>query len=94
MGEKIRFSEIGLKLVDNEHLDFEQQAFLNAFVKYQSNNPFCRVLNENVLLILLLKVIKKLNADKDFNDAGISKLELPYDNFLERQQRRKDVFED
>lgn len=77
MGEKIRFSEIGLKLVDSEHPEFEQQAFLNAFVKYQSNNPFRRVLNENVPLVLLLKVIKKLNADKDFNDAGISKLELP-----------------
>ena len=77
MGEKIRFSEIGLKLVDNEHPEFEQQAFLNAFVKYQSNNPFRRVLNENVPLLLLLEVIQKLNADKDFNDAGISKLELP-----------------
>lgn len=77
MGEKIQFSEIGSKLVDNEHPEFEQQAFLNAFVKYQSNNPFRRVLNENVPLILLLEVIQKLNADKDFNDAGISKLELP-----------------
>ena len=77
MGEKIRFSEIGLKLVDSEHPEFEQQAFLNAFVKYQSNNPFRRVLNENVPLILLLQVIKKLNEDKDFNGTGISKLELP-----------------
>ena len=77
MGEKIRFSDIGLKLIDNEHPEFEQQAFLNAFVKYQSNNPFRRVLNENVPLILLLEVIQKLNADKDFNDAGISKAELP-----------------
>lgn len=76
-GEKIRFSEIGLKLVDSEHPEFEQQAFLNAFVKYQSNSPFRRVRNENVPLILLLKVISKLNADKDFNGAGISKLELP-----------------
>lgn len=76
-GEKISFSEIGLKLVDNEHPEFEQQAFLNAFVKYQSNSPFRRVLNENAPLILLLNVIKKINADKDFNDTGISKLELP-----------------
>lgn len=76
-GEKIRFSEIGLKLVDNEHPEFEQQAFLNAFVKYQSNSPFRRVLNENVPLILLLEVISKLNKDKDFNGSGISKLELP-----------------
>jgi len=75
--EKIRFSEIGLRLVDSEHPEFEQQAFLNAFVKHQSNNPFRRVLNENAPLILLLGVIKKLNADKDFNSVGISKLELP-----------------
>lgn len=76
-GEKIRFSDIGLMLVDEEHPEFEQQAFLNAFVKYQSNNPFRRVLNENSPLILLLNVIKKINADKDFNGTGISKLELP-----------------
>lgn len=77
IGEKIRFSEIGLRLVDSEHPEFEQQAFLNAFVKYQSNSPFRRVLNENVPLVLLLEVIKKLNADKDFSNVGISKYELP-----------------
>ena len=71
------FYKIGLRLVDSEHLEFEQQAFLNAFVKYQSNSPFRRVLNENVPLVLLLQVIEKLNADEDFNDVGISKLELP-----------------
>ena len=76
-GEKVRFSDIGLKLVDNEHPEFEQQAFLNAFVKYQSNSPFRRVLNENAPLILLLSVINKINADKDLNGTGISKLELP-----------------
>ncbi|MBI3045967.1 MAG: AlwI family type II restriction endonuclease [Candidatus Harrisonbacteria bacterium] len=76
-GKKIRFSEIGLRLVDNEHPEFEQQAFLNAFVKYQSNSPFRRVLNENAPLILLLGVIKRINADKRFNGTGISKLELP-----------------
>ncbi len=77
IGEKIKFSEVGLRLINSEHPEFEQQAFLNAFVKYQSNNPFRRVLNENVPLILLLEVISKLNTDKDFNGAGISKLELP-----------------
>jgi hypothetical protein len=77
VGEKISFSEIGLKLVDSEHPEFEQQAFLNAFVKYQSNSPFRRVLNENVPLILLLEVISKLDKDKNFNGSGISKLELP-----------------
>lgn len=92
-GEKIHFSEIGLKLVDSEHPEFEQQAFLNAFVKYQSNSPFRRVRNENVPLILLLEVISKLNTDKDFNGIGISKLELPLviywkDNDAEKLYRR------
>ncbi len=89
--EKIEFSEVGLKLaksievtiqehhiqVFDVHPELEQQAFLHALAKYQRNNPFVRVLNENAPLILLLEVIKKLNADKDFNDAGISKLEIP-----------------
>ena len=76
-GENIRFSDTGLKLADHEHPEFEQPVFLNAFVKQQNNSPFRNVLNENVPLILLLKVIAKLNADSDFNDTGISKLELP-----------------
>jgi len=57
IGKKIKFSKVGLKLVDNKHPEFEQQAFLNAFVKYQSNNPLRCTLNENVPLILLLEVI-------------------------------------
>lgn len=77
MGQPIEFSAIGLKLSDSEHPEFEQQAFLNAFVKYQRNNPFRRVSNENIPLILLLDVIKKINADQDFNNAGITKLEVP-----------------
>ncbi|MEI7452510.1 MAG: AlwI family type II restriction endonuclease [Candidatus Falkowbacteria bacterium] len=77
MDESIKFSDIGLKFADNEHPEFEQQAFLNAFVKYQSNNPFRRVLNENVPLVLLLSVIKKIDNDKEYNDSGISRLELP-----------------
>ena len=90
-GVKIEFSEIGLKLansiqvdvkgdnilVSEPHPEFEQQAFLLALAKYQRNNPFIRVLNDNVPLILLLQTINKLNADKDFNGAGILKLEIP-----------------
>ncbi len=89
--EKIEFSEIGLKLansieikieddyilISDVHPEFEQQAFLHALAKYQRNNPFVRVLNENVPLVLLLQVINELNNDKEFNDIGISKLELP-----------------
>ncbi len=77
MSQPIEFSQIGLKLADTDHPEFEQQAFLNAFAKYQRNNPFRRVSNENAPLILLLQVIKKLNADPDFNDAGITKAEVP-----------------
>ena len=77
MSQPIEFSQIGLKLADTEHPEFEQQAFLNAFAKYQRNNPLRRVSNENAPLILLLQVIKKINADPEFNDAGITKLEVP-----------------
>jgi len=89
--EKIEFSKVGLKLansikvkidqkyilVSDSHPEFEQQAFLHALAKSQRNNPFVRVLNENIPLILLLQVIQKLNTDKKLNGAGISKLELP-----------------
>ncbi len=89
--EKIEFSQIGLRLanvykvdiIDNnilvteEHPEFEQQAFLNAFAKYQRKNPFVRVLNDNIPMILLIEVIQKLNNNPKFNGAGISKLELP-----------------
>ncbi len=89
--EKIEFSKVGLKLansievkvdenyilVSESHPEFEQQAFLHALAKSQRNNPFVRVLNENVPLILLLEVIQKLNSDKELNGVGISKLELP-----------------
>jgi len=91
INEPIRFSEIGEKLantlsvevdganiyVDEVHPEFEQQAFLLALSKYQRNNPFIKVLNDNVPLILLLQVIKKLNDDPEYNGAGISKLEIP-----------------
>jgi hypothetical protein len=89
--EKIEFSEIGIKLansiqvevvddtilVSEPHPEFEQQAFLQALAKYQRNSPFIRVLNDNVPLLLLLQVIKKLNKDEEYNGAGISKLEIP-----------------
>jgi len=90
-GKKIQFSEIGLKLAnsiniktedglimtEDSHPEYVQLAFLNALVKYQRNNPFVRVLNENSPLILLLSVIKLINEDKEYGGSGISKLELP-----------------
>ena len=89
--EEIRFSKIGLKLADvyrvdilddvlivsEEYPELEQQAFLHSFAKYQRKNPFVRVLNDNIPLILLIETIQKLNNNSKFNGAGISKLELP-----------------
>lgn len=77
MNKKIKFSRVGLMLADTDHPEFEKQAFLNAFVKYQRHNPFRRVLNKNVPLLLLLKVIRKINNDPDYNNTGITKLEIP-----------------
>lgn len=64
-------------LSEEEHPEYEQQAFLQAMCKYQRNNPFIRVLNDNVPLILLLQTIKKLNSDPEFNGTGISRQEIP-----------------
>lgn len=89
--EPIFFSELGTKfasiysveiagdsiVVEEKHPEYEQQAFLQAMCKYQRNNPFVRVLNDNVPLVLLLQTIKRLNADPEYNGAGISRRELP-----------------
>lgn len=59
------------------HPEYEQQAFLQALAKSQRKNPFVRVLNDNVPLILLLQTIRKLNADSNQNGCGILRRELP-----------------
>lgn len=66
--------EIICELVNPE---YEQQVFLQAMAKSQRKNPFVRVLNDNIPLILLLQTIKLLNADPKQNGAGISRKELP-----------------
>lgn len=59
------------------HPEYEQQVFLQAFAKSQRRNPFVRVLNDNVPLILLLQTIRKLNEDPSQNGCGILRRELP-----------------
>lgn len=90
-GEKIEISELGKMLVDNISVSLaaetitvkegnaenDEKVFLHAMVKYHRDNPFVRVLNKNIPLVLLLKVIKLLNADKRNNNCGISRYELP-----------------
>ena len=69
----------GQSFISNEviHPEYEQQVFLQAFAKSQRRNPFVRVLNDNVPLILLLQTIQKLNADPSQNGCGILRRELP-----------------
>lgn len=75
--EQISFSETGLMLLDKEKPENEQLVFANAFAKYQRHNPFRKVLNKNIPLILLLQTIQYLNKDKDYNGAGIARKEIP-----------------
>ncbi|MCD8310181.1 MAG: AlwI family type II restriction endonuclease [Prevotellaceae bacterium] len=91
MGEKIHFSQTGDKLaqsveikIDNGivsrevvHPEYEQKAFLQAMSRQQRCNPFIRELNDNIPLILLLQVIRLLNADDEYNNCGVSYKELP-----------------
>ena len=63
--------------VGTVHPEYEQQVFLQALAKSQRKNPFVRVLNDNIPLILLLQVIRLLNEDPKQNKCGISRKELP-----------------
>ena len=75
--EEIKFSESGKMLLNKEKPENELMIFANAFAKYQRHNPFRRVLNKNVPLILLIQTIKLLNDDPAYNGTGISRLEIP-----------------
>lgn len=75
--EKIEFSESGKMLLDKENPQNEQLVFVNAFAKFYRHNPFKRVSNQNVPLILLLETIQLFNKDTEFNQVGISKKEIP-----------------
>lgn len=69
--------DTGLVTKEIIHPEYEQQVFLQAFAKSQRKNPFVRVLNDNIPLILLLETIQRLNADPRQNGCGISRRELP-----------------
>lgn len=63
--------------VEDGNPQLDQAIFTHAMVKYHRDNPFLRVLNTNTPLILLLSVIKLLNADPHNKDVGISRQEIP-----------------
>lgn len=79
---KVETPDDGTIKVEEVHPEYEQQVFLLTMAKYQRKNPFVRVLNDNVPMILLLQVIQKLNANKEYlteegQTKGISVKELP-----------------
>ena len=82
MGKPITITPTGHMLVDayleepcNEKKI--QTVFLNALMKYQTNNPLRKNLNENAPLPLLLKVISLFHTDPEESDAGLARHELP-----------------
>ncbi len=82
MDEPIQITSTGHMIVDayleeprNERKI--QTVFLNALMKYQTNNPLRRNLNENAPLPFLLRVIKYFQEDKAENGAGLFRGELP-----------------
>lgn len=82
MNQPIIISDIGKMLINavtQETPDQQmiQNVFLNSMMKYQRKNPFRKVLNDNIPLILLLQVIKKLKADNP-DSAGIFRQELSF----------------
>ena len=70
-------SDSGFISCDVTHPEYEQQVFMQALAKSQRRNPFVRVLNDNIPLILLLETIQKLNGDPRQNGCGMSRRELP-----------------
>jgi CCATC--recognizing type II restriction modification system (mmyCVI) endonuclease subunit len=82
MGKPITITATGHMLVDaymEEPCNDKkiQTVFLNALMRYQTNNPLRKNLNENVPLPLLLKVIQYLHDDPEENNAGLARHELP-----------------
>lgn len=87
-GKKIEFSELGNILVDivqikvdNDEIQIElkqpereQNVFLQSLARSQRSNPFVKVLNDNIPLLLLLQTIRILNFA---GSKGISRREIP-----------------
>ena len=82
MNERIVITQTGHMLVDAysetpSNYVKVQKVYLNALMKYQTNNPLRKILNEQAPLSLLLRVIKLLHEDPEENDAGLARHELP-----------------
>lgn len=85
-GEKVKISPNGKLMITayvnglkkDDFFDecFEQSAFLNAFAKYQINNPYRKNTIQVNFFPLVLNVIKYL--DEKYQRPGISKQDLPF----------------
>lgn len=78
-GEKVKISSNYVNgYPKGESFDerFEQSAFLNAFAKYQINNPYRKNTIKVNFFPLVLNVIKYL--DERYNRPGIAKQDLPF----------------
>ncbi|MCI9017090.1 MAG: AlwI family type II restriction endonuclease [Clostridia bacterium] len=81
MNKPIEISETGNLLLAtelNQNPELEEQAFLNALVKYQRKNPFRRVLNENAPFTLVLEVLRLIKQDPSMSNTGINIREIPF----------------
>lgn len=81
MNVPIEISTTGHMLVDAvreipKNDDKIQNVFLNALMKYQTNNPFRKNSNTNAPLPLLLNLIKLLKDDPEEGNSGVFKSEL------------------
>lgn len=81
IGQPIKFSTTGHMLIDayNEVPINEEKikdVFLNALIKYQTNNPYRKNANKNIPLLLLMQVISLLKKDDKENGAGITRGEV------------------
>lgn len=85
VGEKIEISEAGhllisaANMIDNNNAEKEvQNIFLNALVKYQTNNPFRKNLIDNAPFILFIQTVNILNHNYDWEKTGIYRSEIPF----------------
>lgn len=81
MNEPIIITQLGHMIIDalNENPVNSQKiesVFLNSLLKYPTDNPYRKVKNNNIPLMLLLKVIDLLKHDPEENGAGVHRKEL------------------
>ncbi|KZX10628.1 AlwI family type II restriction endonuclease [Methanobrevibacter curvatus] len=83
INKKIEISESGHLLIktlgkNSDSTKLLSRVFLNAMVKYNTNNPFRRNLNSNTPLVLTLETINILKNNYNWEKSGIYRHEIPF----------------